>query len=66
MPNYNDRGRSPQLSLHRVSDGSSLKPLDATLKTLLDAEEIYDGQALILEYGEKGTEFLEKFDTYKK
>ncbi|CAL4162091.1 unnamed protein product, partial [Meganyctiphanes norvegica] len=65
VPNRNNVVDADKLTLFRVSDGSSLGAMDVQLKTLVDDQQLYNGQSLILEYVPKGTELLEGYKNYK-
>lgn len=65
VPNHNNVVDADKLILFRASDGSSLGAMDVKLKALVDDQQLFNGQSIILEYVPKGTELLEGFKSYK-
>lgn len=65
VPNRNNILGSDKLILFRASDGSRLGTTDQKLKTLLDDQQLFNGQTVIMEYVPQDTQFLENFDMYK-
>ncbi|XP_042893769.1 AN1-type zinc finger protein 1-like [Penaeus japonicus] len=65
VPNRNNVLGADKLLLFRASDGSRLGSMEAKLKLLLDDQQLFNGQTLILEYMGQDCQCLEKFKDYK-
>ena len=60
VPNFNNAGHNDKLKLFRSVDGGSLcEDMSVVLKTLLDKEEVFNGDNLILEYVGADVSFIE-------
>lgn len=65
VANHNNILGADKLMLFHASDGSKLGPMDQTLKSLLDDQQIYNGQTVILEYLQQDKDCLCTFKNYK-
>ncbi|KAK3864736.1 hypothetical protein Pcinc_029596 [Petrolisthes cinctipes] len=65
LPNRNNVVGADKLVLFRTSDGSQVVPIHSTLKSLVEEQELYNGQSLILEYVTKNTSSLTNHKDYK-
>lgn len=65
VPNRNNILGADKLLLFRASDGSRLGSMEANLKVLLDDQQLFNGQSLILEYMCQDYQCLENFKDYK-
>ncbi|XP_076064828.1 AN1-type zinc finger protein 1-like [Oratosquilla oratoria] len=65
VPNKNHITGAEKLSLFSVSDGIKFGQMSTSLKDLLVAEKVFNGQSVILEYKNDSCQFLEDHASYK-
>ena len=65
VPNRNNVTGADKLVLFRASDGSCLGSMDLKLKNLVDDQQLFNGQSLIMEYVPQNTDHLDTFKDYK-